>query len=293
MIRANFLPASLLPFAAGLMLAVRDAGQEISAGRILAGFLAVAFGHAGANALNNYYDHKSGADSELVSTTPFYGGSDLIKTGQVPPGKVLRWGIALMAASLSALVALSALTGDPVFLLAGALFLVLAAQYTAPPLKLAYRGLGEITVFLLFGLLLVPAGFYVLSNTVTFSAILLSLPMAFLIFAVIFVNEVPDRPTDIASGKFNLTSRVKEELFSVVYLAALIAATLSLIGCVLTGILPQITLWGAFITIAAGLFCANRIREHIVSARDLKNCCGITAGLHSAVTAIIITGLAL
>jgi len=78
---------------------------------------------------------------------------------------------------------------------------VLAAQYTAPPLRLAYNRLGEIDIFLLFRIFLVMGSFYLFAEKFTFNSFLVSLPIAFLFAGVIICNEIPDSEYDLRAKK--------------------------------------------------------------------------------------------
>lgn len=81
---------------------------------------------------------------------------------------------------------------------------ILAVEYTAPLLKLAYNKLGELDIFILFGALLVMGSFYLFAEEFTMGSFLISLPVAFLITCVIVCNEIPDFESDISVGKRNL-----------------------------------------------------------------------------------------
>ncbi len=227
MTRMNFIPASILPFLAGVLLS----GETLSGrmGILSLGFFSVVLGHITANVFNNYYDWKTGADSPKVKTTPFFGGSKIITSSSVSPRTVRVWGRIFFLLSFFCLLVLTVKLKDPLFIFAGLLFLVLAVQYTAPPGKLAYRGLGEMLIFFLFGPGTLSAGYYLSYGGFSKEALLLSLPFAFLILSVIFINEIADADTDRASGKKNLIVRVGRKKAFFLYGSSVLAAGFSIV----------------------------------------------------------------
>ena len=91
------------------------------------------------------------------------------------------------------------------FLVAGGVFI--AWGYTAPPLSLAYRGWGELVLFIAFGPLLVLGGYYLQSVNFSGAAAVLSLAPGFLIAALLMANEIADAGDDARAGKKNLAVR--------------------------------------------------------------------------------------
>ncbi|MDD4956401.1 MAG: prenyltransferase [Candidatus Omnitrophica bacterium] len=241
MTRFNFIPASILPFLAGVMFAVYK-GYEVSVMPVVAGFLGVISAHAGGNALNNYFDYRMGADSLSVHTSPFFGGSKVIVSGSAAPALCLMTGAFLMVLALGAGIAVYIMTagiGVLMFMLAGG---ALTAAYSMPPMKLAYRYYGELVIFLLFGPMLICGAFYVVTGTVTGSAIAMSLPLSFLITSVIVCNEVPDHGMDVVAGKKNLISLIGPDNGYKLFWTLAVLSVASLIIDVLSGILPPLVL---------------------------------------------------
>src|SRR5215212_9393680 len=141
---------------------------------------------AGTNLVNDYYDHHLGADH-----SGSLGPSRVIQEGWLTPRTVLLAGIAFFVAGGAAGFALVSMAGWPILLL-GLIGLPLAYGYTAPPLKLAYRGLGELNVFMLMGPLMVLGGFLVHRTAGALVALTASLPIGCLVAAILHCNNIRD-----------------------------------------------------------------------------------------------------
>jgi 1,4-dihydroxy-2-naphthoate octaprenyltransferase len=112
-----------------------------------------------------------------------------------------------------------------------AAFLLAAATgvfYSQGPLRLSYRGMGEMVVFMLFGPIPVMGGYYLQTGIFpSLKALLLSLPLGFLTTAILFTNEVPDRRTDMASGKRHWAAMIDPGKAYLLYAAIVACAFLS------------------------------------------------------------------
>jgi 1,4-dihydroxy-2-naphthoate octaprenyltransferase len=239
--RWEFIPASIVPFMIGVFYAV-SAGNALRGDMFWAALIGVASAHIGGNVLNNYYDHRSGADVIHPAPTSFYGGSTLIREKVFIPRKALLVGCVFLVVSVICGSYLYLVSKDPFFLLAMAAGGALTIEYTAPPLRLSYRRWGEAVIFLLFGTGLVVGGYYLVAGRVTAPAVLLSFPPAFLILSVILCNEVPDAPSDSRAGKMNLVSAAGPEKGHILYLASVVLAAVTLVLDVMLGVLPYTAL---------------------------------------------------
>ena len=109
--------------------------------------------------------------------------------------------------------------------------------YTAPPLQLVHRGLGEIAVGIGFGPIMVLGAYYVQAHRFSWEALYVSLPVAILISLILYVNEIPDRAGDSAAGKRTLPVRWSQGRVIAVYVAAVAAAYALIAGGALSGVL--------------------------------------------------------
>ncbi len=178
----------------------------------------------GTNLANDVFDYKKGAD-----TPERLGPLRVTEAGLLTPGQVLRgmW-IAFGAATLLGLY-LIAVAGWPVLLIG--LFSILAGiAYTGGPFPLGYHGLGDLFVFLFFGLIAVCGSFYVQALTLTPTVIWAALPIGLLATAILGVNNLRDIATDRAAGKRTLAVRIGPKATQVTLVALFALAYLLPLG---------------------------------------------------------------
>jgi len=238
-LRAPFLTVSVIP----VLLAAALAHHETGGWRPVLFLLSLAgavFLHLGANIINDWFDHLSGNDAANVDyAAPFTGGSRMIQKGLLPPRTVLAMALGFFAAASAVGVIIAFEAGWPViaFGLAG---LFLGIAYTAPGVMLAARGLGEVAIFLAFGLITAGA-YYVQTGTVTFHCVVASLPPAMMTTAIILINEFQDSAADAATGKDTLVVRLGRRRAVPVFAAILLGAYLPVLAGVLSGMMPPWT----------------------------------------------------
>ncbi len=199
-LRAPFFTASIIPVLVGTALAYCTAGVFHPGLFVLSLFGMVAI-HAGANIANDYFDHTSGNDWLNKDVTPFSGGSQLIQQGLLSPKQVLT--AAWIALAIGALIGIAILViTQSMFILAlGVAGIIGGYFYTASPLRLGYRCMGELVIGLLFGVMPVYGSYYVQTGSFDLVPIVPGVIVAMLIFLVILVNEFPDAPADGAVDK--------------------------------------------------------------------------------------------
>lgn len=201
--RLHFLPVSMLGVALGVAYAART--HTLNGWRVAGAALLVACAHAAANLINDVGDSRSGADWIARDRHSLHGGSKLIQAGVLSERWYVRaaW---LTYAAAAALIAVCAFAAGPEYILPlGLLILLWSHQYSMPPLSLAYRGLGEVTVAALFGPATV-CGTYVLltSSWCDVPALLLGCVSGVWAALVLLCNECADRENDRAAGKRTL-----------------------------------------------------------------------------------------
>ena len=239
--RPGFFTASIVCVLLGLVAGWYHSRQAdlLGAAAIL---VASVLMHAGADMMNDYDDHVNGADEanhEYIS--PFSGGSRMIQAGVLTAAEVRRTAYALLAGGMLILFLL-ALRSGPLMLLLAAIGLFTSLFYTGKPLYLASRGLGELVVGFNFGPVLVAAGYYVQAHRLSMGALLASLPMMFLVTAILYVNEMPDYAGDRAAGKRTLVVRLGRARASYGYIVLMAASYLSIVLAVAAGQLPLLAL---------------------------------------------------
>ncbi|MDZ7727435.1 MAG: 1,4-dihydroxy-2-naphthoate octaprenyltransferase [Dehalococcoidia bacterium] len=203
----------------------------------LVGSLAI---HAGTNLVNDYFDHVKGADSEES-----LGPAGFIQRGMLSPRAVLTGGILCFAGgSIIGLVLVAAT--DISLLWLGVASVLAGFLYTGWPLHLAYVALGEVTVFIFMGPVMVErARCCVQTETWAFDAFLASLPIAFLVTAILQANNIRDIESDRRVGKRTLATILGRTGANWEMYLLLGGAYVSLVVAVLLGALP----WPALIAL--------------------------------------------
>ncbi|MDO8788146.1 MAG: prenyltransferase [Sulfuritalea sp.] len=163
--------------------------------------------HAGANVINDYYDSLSGCDGANAERQfPFTGGSRFIQNGVLSSRATGIFGYSLLAAVVPAGLWLTAASG-PELMLIGLAGLVAGWSYSAPPLKLQSRGLGEFAVTA--GWLLVVIGSdFVQRRGFALLPVVAGLGYALLVANVLYINQFPDVKADAGAGKNTLVVRL-------------------------------------------------------------------------------------
>jgi 1,4-dihydroxy-2-naphthoate octaprenyltransferase len=169
--------------------------------------------HAGTIAFNDYFDFRSGADAIGRERTPFTGGTGLLPDGTLKPGEVLAAGSLCFALCIT-IGMFIVFTRSPIIFLFGVVGVGLGIFYTAPPLKLAYRLLGEITWLSSFPLTALGALFVqspafrpedILAMLPAITATVMTIvPTALLATAGLFVLELPDCDADHKARKVGI-----------------------------------------------------------------------------------------
>jgi 1,4-dihydroxy-2-naphthoate polyprenyltransferase len=152
--RPQFLIASQLPVLLGTALAYYE--QDVINGvKMLLTLLGISLCHAGFNVLNDYYDHRNQADDlNKNPLTPFAGGSRMIQQGILTDKQMLYYGLILLGLTIILGLYFIYSVGLGIFYI-GVIGMMMGFFYSAPPLSLHSRGLGELTVAFTFGILTV------------------------------------------------------------------------------------------------------------------------------------------
>jgi len=239
--RFQFFTASVVPVIVGGAVAYWETGTFLW-GYWLATLVALVLLHAAANLANDYYDHLSRNDEINVEfISPFTGGSRFIQQQLTSPISILIAALLCLAAGSGIGLILVWLRGWPILAL-GVVGGLSGFFYTADPLRLGYRGLGEIFIFLDFGVLAVLGTYYVQTRQFTLSAGAASIPVALLIAAVLWINQFPDYNADRAVDKRHWVVRLGRRRACYVYAAELLVALLAVPVFVTLGWLPPLTL---------------------------------------------------
>lgn len=161
------------------------------------------------NAWGDVFDYDSGTDQAVApeDRTTFSGGKRVLVDNLLTRGQT--WAMAA-GFTLLGLVAGAAIVflREPAAFWIGVVGFVLGWSYHGPPLRLAYRGLGELDVVICYGPLIALSTYLVMAHGLSWEAFWLSIPLGLIIAAFLWVNEFPDYLADRAHGKRNLVVRL-------------------------------------------------------------------------------------
>lgn len=228
--RARFFTASLVPVLVGASIAYDDLSRldlesAWSWGYFLVALSGVLFAQAGANLVNDYGDHLTRNDELNHVPSPFNGGSRVIQARLIAPSAMLLAGSMCFAATIVLGLYLNhAIAGNPLastpVLWAGVAGCALGATYTLGPLRLSYRGLGEIAIALGFGPVIVLGTHYVLTAPAVpdwqwARPLVASIPIAIFVMLIVWINQFQDAPADAQARKRTWVVRLCEQPGSV------------------------------------------------------------------------------
>ena len=219
--RPRTLPAAIAPVLVG-SAAAAEAGDDFRWGAFAAALIGSIFIQIGTNLANDYSDAKRGAD-----TADRLGPVRVTSAGLVAPRRVLyatwlAFGVAVIAGIYLATVA------GPVILAIGALSIAAGVLYTGGPRPYGYAGMGELFVFLFFGLVAVNGSYYVQLERIDALPVWLSVSVGLLSTAILVVNNIRDLDTDRRAGKRTLAVRLGRERTRALYEACVGGAFLVL-----------------------------------------------------------------
>jgi 1,4-dihydroxy-2-naphthoate polyprenyltransferase len=200
--RPRTLPAAVAPVLVGTAAAVYWAGSLPRPGALAAALVGSVFIQIGTNLANDYSDAKRGAD-----TADRLGPVRVTSAGLVTPQRVLNATWIAFAIAIACGIYLATVAGV-VILVIGALSIAAGVLYTGGPRPYGYAGLGEVFVFLFFGLVAVNGSYYVQLEELDALPLGLSIAVGFLATAILVVNNVRDMETDRRAGKMTLAVRM-------------------------------------------------------------------------------------
>ncbi len=264
-------PAFLSITLAGVVLGVAGSGwPALQQNWLLAllGLMLALLTHAAVNVINDVADHHNGTDAANTARLfPFTGGSRFIQNGVLSAGQMQGLAYGLFGVVVLGGLYLVSLRGLPLLLI-GLVGVVLGWGYSAPPLRLNSRGLGELSVLLCF--LLLPQGMAVLL-TGSWQPTLLwaSLPFAILTSLLLYINQFPDRTADQQAGKWHWVARLPLQRARAVYGVLVLLAYALLAGLVWRARLPPAALLG-MLSLPLSLFAAQQLWRHAAEPARLR-----------------------
>ncbi|MTV24402.1 1,4-dihydroxy-2-naphthoate polyprenyltransferase [Nitriliruptoraceae bacterium ZYF776] len=279
--RPRTLPAAVAPVLVGTAAAATAPRDLDPVRALLALFVALAL-QVAVNYANDYFDGVKGVDTEAR-----VGPRRAVATGLITPGAMKRAMLVALAVGALAGLGLAALAGWEL-LLVGVAALLATLGYSGGSKPYASAGLGEVFVFVFFGVVATVGSAYVQDEAVTTVAVVASLPMGALATALLVVNNLRDVPTDREVGKRTLAVRLGERRTRVLYAGLVVASYLTVVALVLVAgegwvALPLLSLplaWPAVTTVTGG-----------ARGGDLVGALGHTARTQLVFAALLALGL--
>lgn len=233
-IRPKTLPAAASGVIVATVLAWRDGGFAL--GPALAALAIALLLQIGSNLANDVYDDERGTDTADRLGPLRVTNAGLLSRGQVKHGMVMVFAIAFALG-----IYLTVVRG-PMVLVIGVAAIVSAIAYTGGPYPLGYHGLGEVFVFLFFGLAAVVGTYWVQAGSTSPAAWLMAVPVGMLITAIIVVNNLRDIEQDRAGGKRTLAVRLGTQATKAEYAVCVGGAYAVVTAAVIAGLLPAAAL---------------------------------------------------
>lgn len=281
--RPKTLPAAVGPVLVGVGVAI-SLGQfaPLPALAALAGALLL---QIAVNLANDYFDFVKGVDTAERLGPPRAAASGALSTGE------LRTGIAVVL-GLSMLVGLYLISvGGLPILIIGVASILSALAYSGGPFPLASNGLGDVFVFIFFGMIAVVGTYYVQSLTLNPLAFIAAVPVGALITAIIVVNNYRDMETDRKSGKRTLAVILGKRGTQLEYMILIAIAYLTPVVLMLMGYLSGFLILLPLFTIPMGLGLIQDMRS--LTGPALNKVLAETARLSLIYSALFAFGLTL
>jgi 1,4-dihydroxy-2-naphthoate polyprenyltransferase len=252
--RPRTLPAAIAPVLVGTALAAAE--DEFRVLPFIAALVGSIFIQIGTNLSNDYSDARRGADTEER-----LGPVRVTAGGLMPPRHVLVGTYVAFGVAVAAGLYLAAVAGWEL-LVVGVASILAGVLYTGGPRPYGYEGLGELFVFVFFGIVAVVGSYYVQTEELRWEAFALAVPVGLLSSAILVVNNVRDIDTDRRAGKRTLAVKLGRERARRLFVAMIV---LSFAAPVATFAFGGLTAW-LLVTLAAVPLAVPLVRT--VSSRS-------------------------
>lgn len=250
--RPATLPAAAVPVIVGAAAAVCE-GARFRPLVFAVTLLSALFIQIGTNFANDYSDFHRGADHEGRLGPTRVTQSGLISHDAVRRGIIVAFGIAALLGGYLAWVG-----GWPIILI-GILSIICGLAYTGGPWPFGYHGLGDVFVFVFFGLIAVTGTAYLQAGAWSTFALIVSLPIGFLVTNILVINNLRDLPTDRAAGKHTLAVRLGDGGTRAQYALLMALAYAVPLWLAFTGSAPRRWLLLPWLTLPIGIALTRRV----------------------------------
>ena len=211
--RPRTLPAAIAP----VLVAVALVGNDINWLPAVLALKVAVWLQIGVNFANDYSDGVKGTDADRVGPIRLVA-SGIATARSVKFAAFISFAIASMAGTWLALLT------SPLLILVGIFSIAAAWGYTGGKNPYGYRGLGELSVFLFFGVIATMGTYYAQTEELTLLSFIVSIPMGALSCAILSINNLRDRPKDQLVGKQTVAVRIGDRKARLLYVGLLVLA---------------------------------------------------------------------
>ena len=216
-------PRTLAAAVAPVLVALALVESDIDWFRALLALKVAVWLQIGVNFANDYSDGVKGTDSDRVGPVRLVA-SGMATAKSVKYAAFISFAIASIAGTWLAILT------SPVLILVGVISIAAAWGYTGGKNPYGYRGLGELSVFLFFGVIATMGTYYAQTEAITFLSFIVSIPMGALSCAILAVNNLRDRPKDQLAGKLTVAVRIGDRKARLMYVGLLMLAHITAIA---------------------------------------------------------------
>jgi 1,4-dihydroxy-2-naphthoate octaprenyltransferase len=273
--RPRTLPAAIAP----VVVATALVGNDFNWFRAALALKVAVWLQIGVNFANDYSDGIKGTDEDRVGPIRLVG-SGLATAKSVKAAAFISFGIASIAGAWLAFLT------SPLLIVVGVLSIAAAWGYTGGKNPYGYRGLGELSVFLFFGVIATMGTYYAQTEEITLLSFVVSIPMGALSCAILAINNLRDRPKDELVGKLTVAVRIGDRKARAMYVALLALAHIAAIATLIPATLLTLLAFPITLSISKQVLSG-------ISGKELIPVLGKTAKLQMIFSILLAVGLSI
>lgn len=271
--RPRTLPAAIAP----VVVATALVGADFNWFRAALALKVAVWLQIGVNFANDYSDGVKGTDADRVGPTRLVA-SGMATASAVKVAAIVSFAIASIAGAWLALLT------TPWLILIGVISIAAAWGYTGGKNPYGYKGLGDLSVFLFFGVVATMGTYYAQTEKITLLSFIVSIPMGALSCAILAINNLRDRPKDALVGKLTVAVRIGDRNARLMYVALLALAHLAAIATLIPTALLTVLALPMSISISRQVLSG-------ISGKELIPVLGRTGKLQMVFSTLLAIGL--
>ena len=271
--RPRTLPAAIAP----VLVAIALVGSDFNWLRAVLALKVAVWLQIGVNFANDYSDGVKGTDADRVGPTRLVA-SGIATANSVKSAAFISFAIASVAGTWLAFLT------SPFLILVGIISIAAAWGYTGGKNPYGYKGLGEWSVFLFFGVIATMGTYYAQTEEITLLSFIVSIPMGALSCAILSINNLRDRPKDQLVGKLTLAVRIGDRKARLMYVGLLVLAHLAAIATLIPTTLLTLLALPMSVSISRQVLSG-------ISGKDLIPVLGKTGKLQMVFALLLAIGL--